>query len=265
VTPGLGVLGRVVSSGEGVRGRLGSGPAELEPVPGEPDSGQVLAVPVRSMGNVIGVVALYDRIDGRAFESADEDALRTLAGQASIAVDNVHLHHEAQRLSTTDPLTGLWNFRYLSMSLAREIERSTRFDRPLAVLMLDLDHFKAVNDSHGHARGDSVLRELAHRVQEQIREVDTFARYGGEEFVVVLPETSVEGAAQLAERICVAVRREPFRQEGEEPLDITVSVGGAAFPEHGSTPATLMRSADKALYVAKGEGRDRWHVPGGEE
>ena len=265
VTPGLGVLGRVVSSGEGVRGRLRSGPAELEPVPGEPDSGQVLAVPVRSMGNVVGVVALYDRIDGRAFESADEDALRTLAGQASIAVDNVHLHHEAQRLSTTDPLTGLWNFRYLSMSLAREIERSTRFDRPLAVLMLDLDHFKAVNDSHGHARGDSVLRELAHRVQEQIREVDTFARYGGEEFVVVLPETSVEGAAQLAERICVAVRREPFRQENEEPLDITVSIGGAAFPDHGSTPATLMRSADKALYTAKGDGRDRWHVPGAEE
>ena len=261
VTPGTGVLGKVVSSGEGVRGRLGSGPAELEPAAGEPDAGEVLAVPVRSMGNVVGVVALYDRIDGRAFEPADEDALRTLAGQASIAVDNVHLHHEAQRLSTTDPLTGLWNFRYLSMSLAREIERSTRFDRPLAVLMLDLDHFKLVNDTYGHARGDSVLRELAHRVQEQIREVDTFARYGGEEFVVVLPETSVEGAAQLAERICVAVRREPFRQEGEESLDITVSIGGAAFPEHGATPATLMRSADKALYVAKGEGRDRWHVP----
>jgi diguanylate cyclase (GGDEF)-like protein len=263
VTPGVGVLGRVVSTGEGVRGLLGSGPDELEPTVGEPDVGEVLAVPVRSMGNVVGVVALYDRLDGRAFETADEDALRTLAGQASIAVDNVHLHHEAQRLSTTDPLTGLWNFRYLSMSLAREIERSTRFDRPLAVLMLDLDHFKLVNDNYGHARGDSVLRELAHRVQEQIREVDTFARYGGEEFVVVLPETSVEGASQLAERICVAVRREPFRQVGEEPLEVTVSIGGAAFPDHGSTPATLMRSADKALYVAKGEGRDRWHVPDG--
>jgi diguanylate cyclase (GGDEF)-like protein len=262
VSPGTGVLGRVVSSGDGVRGRIGSGPPELVPVATEPGRGDVLAVPIRSMGNVIGVIALYDRLDGRPFDAADEDALRTLAGQASIAVDNVHLHHEAQRLSTTDPLTGLWNFRYLSMSLAREIERSTRFDRPLAVLMLDLDHFKLVNDVHGHARGDSVLRELAHRVQEQIREVDTFARYGGEEFVVVLPETTVEGAAQLAERICHAVRREPFLSEGEPPLDITVSVGGAAFPEQGSTPATLMRSADRALYVAKGEGRDRWHVPG---
>jgi diguanylate cyclase (GGDEF)-like protein len=262
VSPGTGVLGRVVSTGDGVRGRIGSGPPELAAVATEPGRGDVLAVPIRSMGNVIGVIALYDRLDGRPFDAADEDALRTLAGQASIAVDNVHLHHEAQRLSTTDPLTGLWNFRYLSMSLAREIERSTRFDRPLAVLMLDLDHFKLVNDVHGHARGDSVLRELAHRVQEQIREVDTFARYGGEEFVVVLPETTVEGAAQLADRICQAVRREPFLSDGEPPLDITVSVGGAAFPEQGSTPATLMRSADRALYVAKGEGRDRWHVPG---
>jgi diguanylate cyclase (GGDEF)-like protein len=130
--------------------------------------------------------------------------------------------------------------------------------------MLDLDHFKQVNDVHGHARGDTVLRELAQRVQEQIREVDTFARYGGEEFVVVLPETTVEGAAQLAERICEAIRREPFRVEGEPPLDITLSIGGAAFPDHGSTPATLMRSADRALYVAKAEGRDRWHVPGAE-
>ena len=261
VAPGAGVLGRVVASGEAVRGRLGSGPPALAPMETEPHEGNVLAVPLRSMGSVLGVLALYDRVDGRPFDSTDDDALRTLAGQASIAIDNVQLHQEAQRLSTTDALTGLWNFRYLSMSLAREIERSTRFQRPLAVLMLDLDHFKQVNDQHGHARGDAVLRELAQRVQEQIREVDTFARYGGEEFVVVLPETTVEGATQLAERICVAVRREPFHTDGEEPLTVTVSVGGAAFPAHGSSAATLMRAADRALYVAKNEGRDRWHVP----
>jgi diguanylate cyclase (GGDEF)-like protein len=261
VAPGVGVLGRVYATGETVRGRLGSGPESLTPAPGEPDQGDVVAVPLRGGGSVVGVLAVYGRTDAHDFDATDEDALGTLAGQASIAIDNVQLHLEAQRLSTTDPLTGLWNFRYLSMSLAREIERSTRFDRPLAVLMLDLDHFKSVNDSHGHARGDSVLREMAHRVQEQIREVDTFARYGGEEFVVVLPETGVEGAGQLAERICNAVRREPFRSDGEEPLNITVSVGGAAFPEHGSSPATLMRAADKALYVAKESGRDRWHVP----
>jgi diguanylate cyclase (GGDEF)-like protein len=261
IAPGVGVLGRVVASGEAVRGRLGSGPPALEPTETEPAVGNIFAVPLRSMGSVVGVLALYDRVDGRPFDEGDDDALRTLSGQASIAIDNVQLHQEAQRLSTTDALTGLWNFRYLSMSLAREIERSTRFQRPLAVLMLDLDHFKQVNDLHGHARGDAVLRELAQRVQEQIREVDTFARYGGEEFVVVLPETTVEGATQLAERICVAVRREPFHTEGEESLEVTVSVGGAAFPAHGSSAATLMRAADRALYVAKNDGRDRWHVP----
>jgi diguanylate cyclase (GGDEF)-like protein len=262
VASGDGVLGRVLASGESVRGHISSGPPQLTPAPTEPRDGEVLAVPLRSMGSVIGALALYGRVDDRPFDGTDDDALRTLAGQASIAIDNVQLHQEAQRLSTTDPLTGLWNFRYLSMSLAREIERSTRFERPLAVLMLDLDHFKLVNDHHGHARGDDVLRELAHRVQEQIREVDTFARYGGEEFVVVLPETTVEGAAQLAERICTAVRREPFGEGGEEPLHVTVSVGGAAFPIHGASAATLMRAADKALYVAKNGGRDRSHVPG---
>jgi diguanylate cyclase (GGDEF)-like protein len=261
IAPGVGVLGRVVTSGEAVRGLLGSGAPELQPATTEPGVGNIFAVPLRSMGNVVGVLALYDRVDGRPFDEGDVESLSTLSTQASIAMDNVQLHQEAQRLSTTDALTGLWNFRYLSSSLGREIERANRFERPLAVLMLDIDHFKQVNDQHGHARGDAVLRELAQRVQEQIREVDTFARYGGEEFVVVLPETTVEGATQLAERICVAVRREPFRAEGEEPLKVTVSVGGAAFPTHGSSAATLMRAADRALYVAKNEGRDRWHVP----
>jgi diguanylate cyclase (GGDEF)-like protein len=264
VTVGAGVLGRVIATGESVRGGLSSGPPELNPASAEPRRGEILATPLRSMGAVTGVLALYGRQDGRPFDATDDDALRTLSGQASTAIDNVQLHQEAQRLSTTDALTGLWNFRYLSMSLAREIERSTRFERPLAVLMLDLDHFKAVNDTYGHARGDTVLRELAHRVQDQIREVDTYARYGGEEFVVVLPETTIEGAAQLAERICLAVRRQPFQGDGEEPLTVTVSIGVAAFPQHGSSAATLMRSADRALYVAKHEGRDRWHVAGEE-
>ena len=256
---GEGVLGRVAETGQAVRGRLGSGPPTLRAVPGEPASGEVLAVPLRSGGRPYGVLALYSKA-GDAFDAPTEEAIRTLAGQVGIAVDNVLLHREAQRLSTTDPLTGLWNFRYLSMSLAREVERSTRFQRPFAVLMLDLDYFKKVNDDHGHARGDTVLRELAQRVQEQIREVDVFARYGGEEFVVVLPETTLEGATQLAERICGAIRREPFRQPGESDLSLTVSAGVAAFPEHGASPATLMRAADQALYNAKRGGRDRWCV-----
>ena len=105
-----------------------------------------------------------------------------------------------------------------------------------------------------------MLRELSERVQEQIREVDVFARYGGEEFVVVLPETTLEGATQLADRICTAIRREPFRHDGEADLALTVSIGAAAFPEHGASPAILMRAADQALYTAKRTGRDRWNI-----
>ncbi|RJK97845.1 GGDEF domain-containing protein [Vallicoccus soli] len=228
----------------------------------ERDERQVV-VPLLRMGRVVGLLGLGSDGGAPRMDDAAETALQTLAAQAGIAVDNVLVHREAQRLSITDPLTGLWNFRYLSMNLAREIERASRFDRPLAVLMMDLDHFKSVNDTYGHARGDAVLRELAARLSEQIREVDTLARYGGEEFVLVLPETTLEGAGRLAERICAAVRREPFGgEDGEVPLPVTVSVGVAGFPDHGASAATLMRAADEALYVAKHEGRDRWMLAG---
>ena len=109
-----------------------------------------------------------------------------------MAIDNVLLHQEAQRLSLTDPLTALWNYRYLTIGLGHEIERATRFARPLAALMLDLDRFKAINDEHGHQVGDAVLIELAGRMRAEVREVDTVARYGGEEFVIVLPETDAD-------------------------------------------------------------------------
>ncbi len=260
-----GILGTAAANGAAVRGTIGREPGQLRPAPGEPASGEVLAVPLRRGGRLLGVLALFERVDGTPFGSREEETIRTLAGQAGIALDNVQLHREAQRLSTTDPLTGLWNFRYLSMSLAREIERASRFNRPLAVLMLDIDHFKRINDTYGHARGDEVLRELASRLAEEIREVDVLARYGGEEFVLVLPETGEHGAVTLAERICTAVRRQPFTAgESTVPLRVTVSIGVATFPEHGHTPATLMRHADEALYAAKGEGRDRWRLATGE-
>jgi two-component system cell cycle response regulator len=256
-----GVLGAAAAGGDAVRrGRLDAGvPVELAGG-GEPGQAQVLAMPLRRGGRTVAVLALFGRRDGAPYSVEDEELLRTLAEQAAIAVDNIRLHREAERLSMTDPLTGLRNFRYLTRELAREIERATRFGRPLTVLILDLDHFKSVNDTYGHPRGDSVLRELAARVSEQIREVDTFARYGGEEFVIVLPETGPAGACQLAERIGNAVRRRRFGGPGEEPLRVTVSIGVAAFPEHARSAATLMRAADEALYVAKRSGRDRWQL-----
>ena len=164
------------------------------------------------------MIALFAPTDPNGFDSAAESALQSLAGPASIAVENVLLHAEATRASTIDQMTGVWNYRYLLTSLNREVERAHRFDRSLSVLMLDLDHFKRVNDTHGHQRGDAVLREFATRVQAEIREVDTLARYGGEEFAVVLPETTAAGAQNLADRICTSIRSRPFTSdEGEVP------------------------------------------------
>nr|WP_231126895.1 diguanylate cyclase [Motilibacter aurantiacus] len=262
---GAGALAAVARDGQALHGRLTAAPGsgrtgEAVAGPGEPVGAELLAVPLRGERSA-GVLAMFDRTEGRPFGADDAEQLLPLTRSAGIALDNVLRHREAKRLSITDPLTGLWNFRYLSMSLAREIERATRFDRPLAVLMLDLDHFKHVNDTYGHQRGDAVLREFAERVGELVREVDILARYGGEEFVLVLPETTIEGATMLAERIRVAVSRTPVAgAKGEPSIPVTVSIGIAEFPVHGSTPATLTRAADAALYEAKRAGRDRWRV-----
>ena len=262
VVVGEGFLGSVAASGLTVRGVLGSAP-ELRPAANEPQQGMVLAVPLRRAPHVFGVIALFDPT-GDGFAESDESALLALAGQASIAVENVMLHGEAQRASTTDPLTGLANFRYLTVSLNREIERAIRFDRSLALLMLDLDLFKNVNDTYGHQRGDAVLREFSERVKAEIREVDTLARYGGEEFVLLLPETTPAGAGRLAERVCHAIRSRPFGgADGENPIKVTVSIGAAVFPNHADSGANLLRSADRVLYAAKRGGRDQWVVAEG--
>ena len=247
----------MAASGLSVRGQLGSSP-ELTPSSNEPQTGHVVAVPLRRPPHVFGVIALFAPA-AEEFDGAAESALQALAGPASIAVENVLLHDEATRASTIDPLTGVWNYRYLMNSLNREVERANRFDRSLSVLMLDLDRFKNVNDTYGHQRGDTVLREFARRVQAEIREVDTLARYGGEEFVVVLPETSAQGAQNLAERICSSIRSMPFTSDDDDvELAVTVSIGGAVYPENGSASRELLQEADRALYRAKNAGRDRW-------
>lgn len=258
VVTGEGLLGSVAASGLSVRGRIGAS-AELQPGANEPQQGQVVAVPLRRPPHVFGVIALFAAEGQPGFDATTESSLQALAGPVAIAVENVMLHTEATRASTIDPLTGVGNFRYLMSSLNREVERANRFERSLSVLMLDLDLFKSVNDTFGHQRGDAVLREFATRVAREIREVDVLARYGGEEFVVVLPETTAMGAQNLAERICSAIRSSPFDgDEGEVSLRVTVSIGAAVYPVHGTTSATLLKAADRALYQAKGAGRDRW-------
>ena len=255
-----GVSGQVARLGEPVHGRVGSGPDQLQLGPQEPAVSTVLCLPLKCGGHTIGVLNLYDRSDGAEFDAQDLSTLRAFMAQAMVAVENVWSHEEAQRLSSTDGLTGLWNHRHLHLLLGREMERAARFAHPVAVLMLDLDNFKSVNDAFGHQRGDAVLVELAKRVLNQVREVDVVARYGGEELVVLLPETDAASAARTAQRICDAVRSQPFGAAGELPVGVTVSAGVAVFPAHGTTAAALLGRADEAMYEAKHAGRDQWQV-----
>ena len=159
-------------------------------------------------------------------------------------------------LAHTDPLTQVVNRRALFGRLGAELERARRYNSVMSVLMLDIDHFKDINDTHGHLIGDDVLREVAGLLQTTVRSVDVVARYGGEEFVVVLPETPLAGAVTFAERIRVLIESHPFCP-AQGPLSITVSVGVAAFPAEGvETIENLFARADDALYRAKAEGRN---------
>ncbi|MET8525538.1 diguanylate cyclase [Micromonospora sp. NPDC005172] len=283
VPVGVGVVGAVAATGEPQRGRV-----EPTDVPtGEPSCRTYVAVPFAAPGGTttmpgggptitgdertvdeagapavaLGVLALYDRVGADEFDDDDLVTLRTFAGHAAVAVENVRVHEEAQRLSLTDPLTGLWNYRYLRESIRREVERASRFGRMLSVLALDLDRFKDVNDTYGHAAGDTVLAEFARRVRGEIREVDLAFRQGGEEFVLLLPETDARGAAIVAERLGAAVRETPIAVEAYAgPIVVTVSVGIAVYPDHGSTGREVLEAADDALYVAKAAGRDTYQV-----
>jgi diguanylate cyclase (GGDEF)-like protein len=165
-------------------------------------------------------------------------------------------HEEIYRLTIIDALTDIHNKRYMLEFLDRELARSFRYSRPLALVMFDLDMFKNVNDDLGHLGGDFTLRELAACVKTRIRREELFARYGGEEFAAVLPETTRDGAVSLSERIRQMVENHTFEYEGK-PYRITISLGVATTQgERPLTPSELIRQADEKLYQAKGEGRN---------
>ncbi|MBK8637633.1 MAG: GGDEF domain-containing protein [Chromatiaceae bacterium] len=159
---------------------------------------------------------------------------------------------ELNRLATTDSLTGAWNRRYFEQAAALEIARTDRYGGPLALLMLDIDHFKLLNDTHGHPVGDKVLVELSQRVRPRLRATDLLARWGGEEFVVLLPHCGREAAVKLAENLCHLIASEPFPPAG--PL--TASFGVAEF-QAGETLDTWLKRVDDALYAAKSGGRNQ--------
>jgi len=160
------------------------------------------------------------------------------------------------KLAAFDELTGVFNRRTLFHSLETEVSRSIRYRRALSAMMLDVDHFKAINDRHGHPTGDAVLRELASRVHGALRTMDVLGRYGGEEFFVMLPETPLDGGARAAERIRRAIAEKPF-DVGAHAIEVTVSIGVASLDPGSPPPSGLLDEADAALLEAKRQGRNR--------
>ncbi|GAP61870.1 hypothetical protein ARMA_0293 [Ardenticatena maritima] len=179
----------------------------------------------------------------------DRDVIAALAAQAASALQNAFM-------ATTDELTGLMNRRAFFEQARREFKRAKRYNKPLAAIMIDLDHFKQVNDTYSHAVGDQVLSEVALRIRETVRTLDIVGRYGGEEIAVVAPETSLEGAIQLAERLRQNIALEPI-ETSAGPIRVTVSVGVAALTPEMMLLEQLLHAADEKLYVAKAEGRNR--------
>ncbi len=162
-----------------------------------------------------------------------------------------------RRLATHDELTGLLNRREFDRMLAEEAERSRRFGRPVALVMVDIDHFKTINDTHGHPVGDIVLREVARRLLDGVRSVDRVVRFGGEEFVLLIMESETAAGLDAAQRAIKAVRGTPVTVRSDLTIAVTVSAGVASLPASAGTGAELVAAADKALYAAKSAGRDR--------
>jgi diguanylate cyclase (GGDEF)-like protein len=216
----------------------------------------MLGLPGSSATEYLGVLSIARR--RRRFSREEEELLQYLAGQAVVSIENAALHETVERQAVTDELTGLANVRAFHSILEQEIERSRRFNTPLALVMLDLDHFKQINDEYGHQQGDEVLALVADVLRDFSRDIDAPARYGGEELAVILPQTDAQGAEQLAERIREAVERlEIPRVDGEGSLRLQGSFGVASLPESAATREGLIAAADAALYRAKRAGRNR--------
>ena len=224
-----------------------------------------ICVPMISQGEALGVFHLQnsqsDETHGhsRAF---DQGLVETVADTISLAIANLKLRETLRNQSTRDLLTGLHNRRFMDESLTREIHRATRNQHPLGIIMLDIDHFKNFNDTFGHEAGDTVLHELGNFLMRSIRKGDIACRYGGEEFLLLLPEATLENTRQRAQELCEEVRKIEVQYRGETLGNLTVSIGVAAFPDYGESRDDVVQAADRALYHAKKEGRNRVIVAG---
>lgn len=232
-------------------------------------SGHTFCIPLTVQGEVLGLLSLLwddepslptaGLQDTRDPPSGLEYRRLALAAadQLALTLANLALRSELRTQSIRDALTGLYNRRYLDETLARELHRAEREDLPVSVLMLDIDHFKEVNDTYGHAAGDSVLSEVAQVVLDSVRREDIACRYGGEEFAVIMTGADEVEATARAGQIRTNIALHAFRAEGQPSGHLTVSIGVATRPQHGTSPDGLLLSADTALYRAKDGGRNR--------
>ncbi len=219
--------------------------------------GALLCVPMVHLDSVLGVLN-FRRPEVASFSPEELELLTAVADQAATAVKNAMLHTDAVKLTLTDPLTGVPNRRHLFARLELEVARSQRFGHPLSILMVDIDHFKKLNDAAGHRTGDEALRKVSEVLRARVRKVDTLGRYGGEEFMLVLTQVSKEAAYEVAEKLRRAVLDCQQLAVASQPGGhVTVSIGVATFPLDASTQDALVDCADSALYASKRGGRNR--------
>ncbi len=225
-------------------------------IPGVPGARSEVAVPLIADGMIIGVFNA-ESVQPHAFNDEHVQTLTVIARQAAEVIRSAQLLHETRRLAVTDALTGLFNRRHFNQQLEENVSRAARYDEPLALIFLDVDHFKSVNDRFGHHAGDRCLQALARTLRENVRDSDQIARIGGEEFAVLLIRADRELALSIAERLRDRIDDLIIEEDPPLPVDLTASLGIAFFREDGDDPRSLMRSADRALYTAKRLGRNR--------
>jgi diguanylate cyclase (GGDEF)-like protein len=214
-----------------------------------------MGIPLIRNHITIGYLTL-DNNQPDIYTEEDANTAQLFANGAAIVIENAKLYEKSQQLATSDALTSIFNRRHFYELALTEFERSKRYKAHLSVIMLDIDHFKYINDKYGHLTGDQILISFVQRVQAELRTSDVFARYGGEEFIILLPETDNRQAIQVAERLRVVTAEKPFTNNQTSPY-ITISLGVATLDDSCDNLDTLIDRSDKALYEAKQIGRNR--------
>ena len=209
--------------------------------------------PHLSFGQTLSAL-LLDNVERKAFRSGDVQSLESVADICATAIQNANYVERVRQLAYVDGLTGIFNRRFFELRISEEIERARRFQIGMAVIMVDIDHFKRLNDEFGHLLGDEVLRQVSSIFHQQLRKIDVVCRYGGEEFSILLSQTNLQHAVSVAEKLRRMV--ETWQFPGV-PRPVTISAGAATYPDHGTTRDDLVKAADAGLYAAKQAGRNR--------